>query len=209
MAGRRTAAAMGLSTAPVLALLLAACGNGDTPPVASGPPRPVDTTPQQRPAPDPSQPVASGNTRAAADIAAIAALGAAFDPNRDAGDDLETAKVEAKRGGLRIVLELGDAACQACAALDQRIEGEAELRRRRDAGFVWVKVDRGAAHNAALLGTLPGGTDAPAPHLLVLDADGQVLHAQPGTDLMRNGRPDTRRVRGFLEQWAPEPAPLP
>lgn len=186
-------------------LWLAACGQAPEP--ASGPPQPVDTTPQKPPVADVQAPVASGNTPAAADIAAIAALGAAFDPNRDAAADLETAKVEAKRGGKRIVLELGDAGCGECAALDEKIEGDGALRRPRDAGFVWVKIDRSAAGNAAVLAGLPGGTDAPAPHLLVLDADGRVLQAQPGADLMRNGRPDTRRIRGFLEQWTPPATP--
>ncbi|KAF1686687.1 hypothetical protein B1992_07205 [Pseudoxanthomonas broegbernensis] len=188
-----------------LALLLAACA-GEEPPAVSGPPLPVDTSPQKPAVADANEPVASGNTRAAADVAAIAALGAAFDPARDAAADLETAKVEAKRGRRRIVLELGDASCTQCAALDALIEGQAPLRHLRDAGFVWVKVDRSAPGNAGLLAGYPGGTDAPAPYLLVLDADGQVLHAQPGQDLMRDDRPWQRQVRGFLERWAP-PAP--
>nr|WP_082113137.1 thioredoxin family protein [Pseudoxanthomonas suwonensis] len=189
----------------MLALLLSACGGEEIPP--SGPPLPVDTSPQKPPVADVTEPVASGNTPAAADIAAIAGLGAAFDPERDAVADLETAKVEAKRGNRRIVLELGDATCGECAALDQRIEGEAPLRHLRDAGFIWVKVDRSAPGNAAFLAAWPESADAPAPHLLVLDADAQVLHEQAGAELLRNGKPDTRRIREFLEQWAPPPAP--
>ena len=181
---------------------LSAC-SGQEPPATSGPPLPVDTTPQKPPVADVSEPVASGNTPAAADIAAIAALGAAFDPNRSAANDLETAKVEAKRGSKRIVLELGDAACGECAALDERIESEAPLRHLRDAGFVWVKVDRSAPGNAAFLAGFPGSAEAQAPHLLVLDADGQVLHAQSGLDLLRNARTDRRRIKAFLEEWTP------
>lgn len=196
---------MSLPVSVVMGLLLAACGGGE-PPATAGPPQPVDTSPQKPALPDPDEPVASGNTRAAADVAAIAALGAAFDPARDAAADLETAKVEAKRGGRHIVLELGDAGCASCAALDELIEGEATLRRQRDAGFVWVKVDRSGQDNAALLAGYPGGQDAPAPHLLVLDADGQVLHVQPGEELMHDGQPRQRQVRAFLERWAP-PAP--
>jgi hypothetical protein len=192
--------------AALLLALLSACGQQQEPPVVSGPPLPVDTTPQKPPVADTSEPVVSGNTPTAADIAAIAALGAAFDPNRSAAADLETAKVEAKRGGKRIVLELGDAACGDCAALDERIEGEAPLRHLRDAGFVWVKVDRSAAGNAAFLTGYPGTAEAQAPHLLVLDADGQILHAQAGQELLRNGKPDRRRIKAFLEEWAPPQA---
>ena len=112
-----------------------------------------------------------------------------------------------KRGGKRIVLELGDAACAECAVLDERIEGEAPLRHRRDAGFIWVKVDRSAPGNVAFLAAYPGSAEAHAPHLLVLDADGQVLHAQSGHDLLRKGKPDRRRIEAFLEEWAPPEAP--
>lgn len=194
-------AAMPVATMLVFGLL-GACGAQEPAP-PPGPPLPVDTTPQKPPVADTREPVVSGNTPAAADIAAIAALGAAFDPNRSAANDLETAKVEAKRGGRRIVLELGDAACGECAALDERIEGEAPLRHLRDAGFVWVKVDRSAPANAPFLAGYPGSAEAQAPHLLVLDADGQVLHAQAGMDLLRNGKADRRRIKAFLEAWAP------
>ena len=190
----------------LLALLLSACGGQEAPP-PSGPPLPVDTTPQKPVVADVSEPVASGNTPAAADIAAIAALGASFDPNRSAANDLETAKVEAKRGGMRIVLELGDAACGECAALDERIEGEAPLRHLRDAGFVWIKVDRSAPGNVAFLAGYPGSAEAQAPHLLVLDADAQVLHEQSGHELMRKGTPERRRIKAFLEEWAPPATP--
>ena len=37
----------------------------------------------------------------------------------------------------------------------------------------------------------------------VVDADGQVLHAQAGVDLLRKGKPDRSRIGAFLEQWAP------
>ncbi len=77
-------------------------------------------------------------------------------------------------------LELGDAACGDCAALDELIEGEAPLRHLRDAGFVWIKVDRSAAGNASFLTGYPDAAAAQAPHLLVLDGDGKVLHAQAG-----------------------------
>lgn len=59
--------------------------------------------------------MASGNTPVAADIAAIAGLGAQFDPARDPADDLATAKVEAQRGKKRILLEIGNAACLSAA----------------------------------------------------------------------------------------------
>lgn len=192
------------SACVVLVGLLAACAGGEG---TAEPPRPVDDSPQPPVVADASQPVASGNTRAAADVAAIAALGAAFDPQRDAAADLETAKVEARRGGKRIVLELGEASCAPCQALDTWLEGNGELRRQRDAGLVWVRIDRSdEAGNAGLLAAYPGG-DAPSPFLLVLDAEGQVLHAQEGLPLVPQGEPDREAIAAFVAQWMPQPAP--
>ncbi|MBD9369645.1 hypothetical protein [Xanthomonas sp. XNM01] len=194
------------SACVVLVGLLAACAGGEG---TAEPPRPVDDSPQPPVVADASQPVASGNTRAAADVAAIAALGAGFDPQRDARADLETAKVEARRGGKRIVLELGDAACAACETLDTYLEGNDALRRQRDAGLVWVRIDRSAeAGNADLLSAYPG-VDAPAPFLLVLDAEGQVLHAQEGLPLVPDGTPDRKAIEAFVAQWAAPATPAP
>lgn len=196
-----------LRCAPLLtASLLAACAGGEG---TAEPPRPLDETPQPPVVADASQPVASGNTRAAAEVAAIAALGAAFDPQRDAAADLETAKVEARRGGKRIVVELGQAGCAACEALDTYVEGDDALRRQRDAGLVWMRIDRSAeAGNAPLLAAWPGG-DAPSPFLLVLDADGQVLHAQEGLSLVPDGKPDRKAIKAFVAQWAEKATAAP
>jgi hypothetical protein len=106
----------------VLLAALAACGGQET--SMSGPPQPLDTRPEPPRAPDPTQPVASGNTRAAADVAALAALRAAFDPGRDAEADLATAQVEAQRGARRIIVELGEPSCAGCDVLAAAIEGQ-------------------------------------------------------------------------------------
>ncbi|RXE32632.1 thioredoxin family protein, partial [Xanthomonas perforans] len=144
--------------------LLSACGQTSSPQEA---PKPLDTSMQKPPSADPSQPVSSGNTPTAADIAAAAALNAQYDPSRDPAADLETAKVEAKRGGKRIVLNVGNAACEPCKALDELMGGDAELRSFRDAHFVVVKVNRDAANeNAAFLSAFAQLNDSPS--LLVL-----------------------------------------
>lgn len=61
----------------LLAGLLSACGQ---PTEQQEAPRPLDTSMQKPPSADPSQPVSSGNTPTAADIAAAAALNAQYDP---------------------------------------------------------------------------------------------------------------------------------
>ena len=127
-------------------------------------PHPPSATPNVSTEPDPRQPVASGNTPAAADIAAVAAFNASFDPLRDPASDLETAKVEAKRGGKRIMLDVGGEWCSWCHILDEFVEGDAEIRSFRDANFVWMKVNYSEDNeNAAFLSQYPGNQGLPAP----------------------------------------------
>ncbi|WP_415847040.1 thioredoxin family protein, partial [Stenotrophomonas indicatrix] len=166
--------------------------------------QPLDTRPTEPPVADPSEPVASGNTPAAADIAAIAGLGAQFDPARNPVADLETAKVEAQRGNKRIILEVGNAACEPCHALDEAVEGNGDLRRFRDAHYVWVKVNDSAENpNAAFLGQFPP-LEGEHPHLLVIDADGTLLAPQPSEAMRKGNAVQTARVMAFLKQWAPD-----
>ena len=187
-----------------LAVLLAGCSQPPAPPAEKV--QPLDTSEQKAPVADPSQPVASGNTPAAADIAAVAALNAQFDPARDPVADLETAKVEARRGGKRILLDVGGQWCSWCHLLDAFVAGDAEIRSFRDANYVWMKVNYSEDNeNAAFLSRFPAITGYP--HLFVLDADGQLLHSQFTGELEKGRGYDRGKFFAFLKQWAPPAAP--
>lgn len=189
----------------MVSLLLAVSLAGCTQPSAQAPDKvqPLDTTEQKAPAGDTSQPVASGNTPTAADIAAVAGLNAQFDPARDPAADLETAKVEAQRGGKRIMLDVGGEWCSWCHLLDAFMEGDSEIRRFRDANYVWMKVNYSEDNeNKAFLSAFP---EVKAyPHLFVLDANGQLLHSQFTGDLEKGKGYDRSKFSAFLKQWAPE-----
>ena len=191
----------------LLAGLLAACS--PSAPTAA-PAQPLDTTEQKPPVADPGQPVASGNTPAAADVAAVAGLNAQFDPARDPVADLATAKVEAQRGGKRIVLDVGGEWCSWCHLLDAFIEGDAEIRSFRDANYVWMKVNYSEDNeNAAFLSQFPQIKGYP--HLFVLDAQGTLLHSQFTGELEADkGQPkgyNRERFVAFMKGWAPSKAP--
>ena len=194
---------LGGAVVVVCAALAGACSQPQ-PPATAEPAQPVDTRPTEPPVADPREPVASGNTPAAADIAAIAGLGAQFDPARNPADDLETAKVEAQRGKKRIILEIGNAACERCHVLDRTVEGDGDLRRFRDAHYVWVKVNASDERpNTDFLGQFP--PLAPDyPYLLVLDADGTLLAPQATGGMRRGEAFQAARVMAFLKQWAPD-----
>ncbi|KZE47598.1 hypothetical protein J3A72_000890 [Stenotrophomonas sp. PvP093] len=187
----------------VCAALIGACSQPQ-PPAAAEPTQPLDTRPTEPPVADPSEPVASGNTPVAADIAAIAGLGAQFDPARNPADDLATAKVEAQRGKKRILLEVGNAACERCRALDDVVEGNGDLRRFRDAHYVWVKVNASDEQpNTAFFAQYPVMA-RDYPYLLALDADGGLLVSQATGELRRGEAFQPARVSAFLKQWAPD-----
>ncbi|WP_102946112.1 thioredoxin family protein [Stenotrophomonas sp. VV52] len=191
----------------IVAGLLAACS--PSAPTAA-PAQPLDTTEQKPPVADPSQPVASGNTPAAADVAAVAALNAQFDPARDPVADLATAKVEAQRGGKRIVLDVGGEWCSWCHLLDAFVEGDAEIRSFRDANYVWMKVNYSEDNeNAAFLSQYPQIKGYP--HLFVLDAQGTLLHSQFTGELEADkGQPkgyNRDKFVAFMKDWAPPQAP--
>ncbi|GHH54843.1 thioredoxin family protein [[Pseudomonas] boreopolis] len=190
-----------LAAAALCAAVLAGCGQAPEPPA----PRPLDTSVQKPPSPDPTQPVASGNTPAAADIAAVAALSAGFDPARDPFADLETAKVEAKRGGKRILIDVGGEWCSWCHTLDEFIGGDAEIRGFRDENYVWLKVNYSEENeNKPFLSQYPAIQGYP--HLFVLDNDGKLLHSQFTAELEKGKGYDRKKFFDFLKQWAPPKA---
>lgn len=185
------------ASAMLLSLAVASCQQHSSPAPPAVTPPPV-ATPAPKPA-DASQPVMSGNTPAAADIAALAALRAAFDPQRDPAKDLATAEVEAQRGGKRIVLEVGESACDAAHKLADAFNTHGDLRRYRDHHFVWLRVNASKENpntaflqNYALQGACP-------PQLAVLDAHGQLLSTQAAEALQRDGAWSPAQVQAWLE----------
>ena len=185
-----------------LLLTVALAGCSQPPPAAPEKVQPLDTSEQKAPVADTSQPVASGNTPTAADIAAVAGLNAQFDPARDPAADLETAKVEAQRGGKRIMLDVGGEWCSWCHLLDTFMEGDSELRRFRDANYVWMKVNYSPENeNAKFLSRFPQIKGYP--HLFVLDAEGELLHSQFTGDLEKGKGYDRAKFDAFLKAWAP------
>ena len=103
----------------------------------------------------------------------------------------------------RILLEIGNAACERCRALDEMVEGNGDLRRFRDALRVGEGQRQRRTAQHRLLRPVPGdGRDYP--HLLVLDADGSLLVSQATGELRRGEAFQPARVSAFLKQWAPD-----
>ena len=188
----------------VLAVVLSACGPDERD--VSTPAAPVDTSYRHPSQADPSQPDSSGNTPTAADIAAISALNAQFDPVRNPFSDLQTAKIEAQRGGRQIILEVGGRWCDVCAQFDDHITSNPRLRSFRDAHFVWVKINYSDENpNRPFLAQWP--ILRGFPHLFVLDAQGHLLTSQPMSAFMVQQGIDRRAVSTFLQRWGQHALP--
>jgi thiol:disulfide interchange protein len=125
-----------------------------------------------------------------------------FDPARDAEKDLATALAVARAARRRVLVEVGGQWCTWCHIMDRFFASNADLKRLRDANFVWLKVNFSKENqNRALLERWPKA--AGYPHLYVLDADGRLLQSQDTGMLEAGTNYDPSLFRAFLLEWSP------
>ncbi len=125
-----------------------------------------------------------------------------YDPSRDASKDIEEAVAEASRTHRRVLLEIGGEWCVWCHILDDFWKDHTEVTEFRDAHFILVKINMSQENkNEETLSRYPkvGGY----PHFFVLDSDGSFLHSQDTGELESGDRHSKKKVRRFLEAWAP------
>lgn len=129
-------------------------------------------------------------------------LPAKFDPARDAARDVAAATAMAKAQGKRVLVDVGGEWCSWCHILDRFIDANADIRKLRDAGYVWVKVNWSKENkNETLLSRWPAIQGYP--HLFVLDGEGKLLHSQD-TGALESGKGyDKARFAQFLRTWSP------
>ncbi len=126
-----------------------------------------------------------------------------FDPARDAARDLQTALQIAREMKQRVLVEVGGEWCTWCHIMDRLFVAHPDLKRMRDANFVWLKVNFSKENqNESLIARWP--KVAGYPHLFVLDADGRVLQSQD-TGLLESGKDYSPiAFRTFLVDWSPK-----
>ena len=126
-----------------------------------------------------------------------------FDPARDPAHDLEAALRIARAAGRNVIVEVGGEWCSWCHILDRFFSANAEIKRYRDAKFVWLKVNWSKENrNDAFLRRYPAIKGYP--HLFVLDASGRLLHSQNTDELETTKNYDPAAMRAFLARWAPK-----
>jgi thiol:disulfide interchange protein len=120
-----------------------------------------------------------------------------FDPGRDAAADVATALALARQEGKRVLVDVGGEWCTWCHVLDRFMAAHEDLRRLRDAHYVWLKVNWSPQNrNEGLLSRWPKIRGYP--HFFVLDESGQVLHSQATSELEAGKDYDREKMRAFL-----------
>ena len=64
-----------------------------------------------------------------------------FDPARDPAKDLEVALRIARAAGRRVIVDVGGEWCSWCHIMDRFFAANPDLKRYRDANYVWLKVN--------------------------------------------------------------------
>ena len=109
-----------------------------------------------------------------------------FDPTRDAGKDLEQAKLQARAQGKHILMDVGGNWCPSCLVLDATLRDDAGLRTLLDRNYVLLHVNWSTENrNAAVLERYPEAHGYPA--LYVLGADGRLIRAENTAELEGTG----------------------
>ena len=126
-----------------------------------------------------------------------------FDPRRDPAKDLEVALRIARAANRRVVVEVGGEWCSWCHILDRFFEANPDLKRFRDANYVWLKVNWSPENkNEAFLRRYPAIPGYP--HFFVLDGNGRVAWSQKTSELEAKKNYDPAAMHAFLVKWAPK-----
>jgi thioredoxin-related protein len=129
----------------------------------------------------------------------------AYDPKRNAEQDIRDAVAEAERTGQRVLLEVGGEWCIWCHRMDEFFEKHPELLELREKNFIMVKINFSEENkNEPLLSRYP--PVAGYPHIFVLDRDGKLLHSQNTGDLEEGKSYNLDKFMAFLKEWAAPPS---
>lgn len=130
-----------------------------------------------------------------------------FDPQRDAARDVIVAQSLAKTSGRRVLIDVGGQWCGWCRKLDKFIASQPQIKAMIDSHYVWLKVNYSAENrNTGVLSRWPRARSFP--YLLVLDADGRLLHVQnvggleTETENEADEDYDPARMMAFLKRYA-------
>jgi thioredoxin-related protein len=126
----------------------------------------------------------------------------AYDPARNADQDIKDAVAEAGRTGKRVLLEVGGEWCIWCHHMDEFFEKHTELLALREKNFIMVKINYSDENkNEQVLSRYPPVKGYP--HIFVLERDGKLLQSQDTGKLEEGKSYNLDKFTAFLKEWSP------
>jgi len=127
----------------------------------------------------------------------------AYDPARNADQDIKDAVAEAGRTGKRVLLEVGGEWCIWCHHMDEFFEKHPELLALREKNFIMVKINFSDENkNEQVLSRYPAVKGYP--HIFVLEGYyGKLLHSQDTGQLEEGKSYNLDKFMAFLKEWSP------
>lgn len=128
-----------------------------------------------------------------------------YDESIDPMKQMDEALARAKQEGKNVICQIGGNWCKWCLRFADFITKDEEIAAMIDANYVYIHVNYSDDSTPALkqrLGGNPGRFGYPA--LVVLSADGKVLHTQDSSFLESGDGYSTKKVLRFLKKWTPE-----
>lgn len=128
-----------------------------------------------------------------------------YDATADAREQVKLAGQKARRDNQRILVMFGGDWCGWCHKLHTLFKTDQAIRKTLSEDYLLVMVDTKAPNAESLLKECQGDFDSVGyPFLAVLDADGKILTRQKTDPLEEGDHHDPKKVKAFLDQWAPE-----
>ena len=127
-----------------------------------------------------------------------------YNPHADARADISTAVAKAKQEGKNVLIQVGGNWCKWCLRLEKLMRSDEEVGKLLDQ-FVYIHVNYSDENkNPEVLAELGYPQRFGFPVLLVLDAQGKLVHTQDSAFLEKGNGHDPKMVARFLEAWTPK-----
>ena len=127
-----------------------------------------------------------------------------YNPRANVTRDVEQALSKAKKEKKNVVLQIGGNWCVWCYRLNSFIQTDSLLKRLLHDNYVLYHLNYSKENkNLDYLKKLGYPQRFGFPVLVVLDADGKLLHTQDSALLEKGNGYDQEKVKSFLRNWAP------
>lgn len=128
-----------------------------------------------------------------------------YDEQRDAMEQIYDAVQQAKQEGKFVLCQVGGNWCPWCIRFAQFTQKDEAVKRLIDSNFVYIHVNYSPANrNLEAMNRMHRPDRFGFPVLVVLDANGEVLHIQNSAYLEEGKGYNSKKVTEFLANWTPK-----